>query len=78
MPRLKPTKQKLIGDRIVKNIRTIGNKHGCRYDKDIAKRSCIPPPTFYKKMREPDLLRLDDFIHISESFGVPLAQIFEE
>lgn len=78
MPKLKPTRQKLLGERVVNNIRAIGGKAGCRYDKDIAKRVIIPQSTFCEKMKNPDRFRLDDFIHIAEGFGISLAKIFED
>ena len=77
MPKVILSQQKVIEERIVNNIRAIANKSGCRYDKDIAKRSHIPVSTFCRKMNEPSKFTLTDFEQISSAFKTPIKDLFE-
>lgn len=78
MPRLKPSLQKQIGERVVNNIRAYGAARGCRYDYEIAKKANIPTATFAGKMANPRRFKLEDMITIAESFGIPIQNLFVE
>ncbi len=78
MPKLKPTPQKLIEERLVKNIRALGDYSGYRYDKEIAKRVHIPESTFKAKMKESRTFKVSDLAQIALSFRVPVSALFEE
>lgn len=77
MPKVTLTPQKQLEERIVRNIRAIGNLNGCRYDKDIAKRTHIPVSTFCGKMNEPRKFTLADFSQIAQAFKVEPEKLFE-
>ena len=76
MPKVTLTKQDEIGDLVVNNIRAIGDLHGCRTDRAIAKRVHICESTLNNKMNDPRTFRLKDFVQISEVFHVPLTWFF--
>lgn len=78
MPKLKPSPQKLIGERVVNNIRAYGAANGCRYDFEIAKKANIKKSTFAAKMATPRRFKLEDMIMIAESLGVPIQSLFVE
>lgn len=77
MPKIRLTQQQVIEERLVNNIRAIGNKNGCRYDKDIAIRSHIPVSSFSRKMNDPKKFTLTDFEQISATFRTPIKLIFD-
>lgn len=60
---------------ITYNIRAIGAKNGCRYDKDIARHIQMPTSTFCNKMKHPKTFTLADLIQISESFKLQVNDI---
>ena len=77
MPKIKLSQQQMMEKSVVNNIRAIGNKNGCRYDKDIAKRAHIPASTFNRKMNAPKKFTLVDFEQISTTFRTPIKDFFD-
>lgn len=78
MPRIRPSPQRLIGERIVNNIRAYGADIGCQFDYQIAKRVNIPTSTFANKMANPRTIKLEDMIMIAEALKIPIQNLFIE
>lgn len=78
MPKIKLTQRQVAEKQIVNNIRSLANKRGMKYDKEISHKVGIPTSTFAQKMKEPRKITFSDLLQISTGLGVPIQEIFTD